>query len=460
MRPFLVGEPSIFRRQWVTPKGVRKACYVVRWRIGLKGSSGRTQTRDKGGFRTKEAARRYFFDHVLPALDDGHASPNEQHAAQVEEAARIQSARRSVGEFFTPLLESKPVHLSEKSFRNSQSVYRTALEVFGGDTCLDSLTPEDVERLLNHPTPQKRSPSADTIRRRYFILRESLAKAVVRGYMGSNPCDGIKIPRPGKGRLRYLDAAECKLLLQACLAIQRRGADEPSGTWLHALVTTALYTGARQDELLHLEWADIAFDLNQVTIQNKPALRWRTKNGKSRALGVNPVLLSVLRQHRDALQADLDRARAELADLTAWSHLDPAARKVGNKPAPVARYERPPGIQKLLQNAESIVRSLELQVGSSLVFSNPWGEVREEVPRAYLEVLATTGLKKSGATFHTLRHTYASHLAQAGVDLPTLKELMGHFSIITTMRYAHLCPNHTSQKGALMPDFQGDSCGV
>ncbi|GGI29830.1 hypothetical protein GCM10010987_56420 [Bradyrhizobium guangdongense] len=43
--------------------------------------------------------------------------------------------------------------------------------------------------------------------------------------------------------------------------------------------------------------------------------------------------------------------------------------------------------------------------------------------------------------WHTLRHTFASHLAIRGVPLPVIKELMGHASITTTMRYAHVAPS-------------------
>ena len=44
-------------------------------------------------------------------------------------------------------------------------------------------------------------------------------------------------------------------------------------------------------------------------------------------------------------------------------------------------------------------------------------------------------------TCHTLRHCFATHLLESGVDIHTIQRLMGHGHVSTTMRYFHLAQN-------------------
>jgi integrase len=57
--------------------------------------------------------------------------------------------------------------------------------------------------------------------------------------------------------------------------------------------------------------------------------------------------------------------------------------------------------------------------------------------------------------FHELRHTYASHLAQAGVDLLTISKLLGHADTrITSRHYAHLADRTLAQAVTKLPSFE------
>ncbi|VAW97180.1 Site-specific recombinase XerD, partial [hydrothermal vent metagenome] len=47
-------------------------------------------------------------------------------------------------------------------------------------------------------------------------------------------------------------------------------------------------------------------------------------------------------------------------------------------------------------------------------------------------------------TLHSLRHSYATHLIESGVDLLEVQKILGHRSLLTTAKYTHLT-SHTDQ---------------
>jgi site-specific recombinase XerD len=78
--------------------------------------------------------------------------------------------------------------------------------------------------------------------------------------------------------------------------------------------------------------------------------------------------------------------------------------------------------------------------GEWRVFVNMQGEPLRGYKHWFGPAVKEAGIE--GFTWYCLRHTFASRLIMAGVDLRTVADLMGHKSIQMTMRYAHLAPAH------------------
>jgi len=91
----------------------------------------------------------------------------------------------------------------------------------------------------------------------------------------------------------------------------------------------------------------------------------------------------------------------------------------------------------------AIFEEMPHSIESIYVFTDRDGKPYKEVKKSF-----STALRKAEIydfRFHDLRHTFASQLVMKGVDLTTVKELLGHKSIIMTMRYAHLAPEHKTK---------------
>lgn len=77
---------------------------------------------------------------------------------------------------------------------------------------------------------------------------------------------------------------------------------------------------------------------------------------------------------------------------------------------------------------------------SSYVFCNRNGQPFGDIKKSFLAAIQKSAI--INFRFHDLRHSFASSLAMRGVDLNTIRELMGHKSMRMTLRYSHLSPSH------------------
>jgi len=87
-----------------------------------------------------------------------------------------------------------------------------------------------------------------------------------------------------------------------------------------------------------------------------------------------------------------------------------------------------------------------------LLFMWPWGDPVGKVTVYDAFKKACSAAKIADFRFHDLRHTFASHLVMAGVDLVTVKELLGHKTINMTNRYTHLAQEHKAQAVAKLSE--------
>ena len=85
---------------------------------------------------------------------------------------------------------------------------------------------------------------------------------------------------------------------------------------------------------------------------------------------------------------------------------------------------------------------------TGLVFPGKDGNVMDNIKSSWGNLLKSAEVHRF--RFHDLRHHFASRLVMAGVDLNTVRELLGHSDIKMTLRYAHLAPEHKAAAVALL----------
>jgi len=90
---------------------------------------------------------------------------------------------------------------------------------------------------------------------------------------------------------------------------------------------------------------------------------------------------------------------------------------------------------------KNVLENLPRRVDLPYVFHDPCtGKPYRDIKTSFHTALRIAGIRDF--RFHDLRHTFASQLVMAGVDLKTVQELLGHRRITMTLRYSHLAQEH------------------
>jgi integron integrase len=182
-----------------------------------------------------------------------------------------------------------------------------------------------------------------------------------------------------------------------------------------ALVAHLLYgTGMRLMEGLRLRVKDVDFDRNVIVVRE-------AKGNKDRVVMLPASL-------RDRLHAQLRAARAT------WE-ADRAVQRAG--------VEIPHALERKYPRAGQSWGWFWMFPSPTLATDPRTGIERrhhlyeERLQRAVKKAVSVAGIVKH-VSAHTLRHSFATHLLQAGTDIRTVQELLGHSDVSTTMIYTHV----------------------
>jgi integrase len=272
-------------------------------------------------------------------------------------------------------------------------------------TPAEEITVADVEEWRIKKRNEKGSKGA-TLNRLTIALKAAINWALKRELIEKHPLSRLEKLREDDSdtKLRYLTPEERERLYAALDAREERMKAERDShnEWLterneplfpdlkkyafvdhlKPMIITTLNSGIRRGALFQLLWSDINFQEGILTV--RPAINKITKGkGKIIHIPMTPTLTNT---------------------LVAWKE------QTGGD-------------------------------GDGLVFPSPkTGTVMDNCKTAWARLLKDADIKKF--RWHDMRHDFASQLVTKGVDLNTVRELLGHADIKMTLRYAHLAPEN------------------
>jgi integrase len=319
----------------------------------------------------------------------------EQAKREEAEQERKQAEKENVtfGQFMTgTYLPQSKQDKKAKSYEVEAMLYERYISEALGPLTFPEISAFHLEKIKK--TMADGELSARTIEYVLQIIRQGFHMARKLGiFAGESPTRAVKFPKPDNMKLRYLSIEEAEKLL-AGLAAKSQSA--------HDMALLSLHCGLRFGEIAALTWPCVNFEQGTLAILN-------AKTGS-----------------RTAYLTERTKAMLE-------------ARKQSQKEA-ATRKARKPGHEWKKE----------------FVFPKQSGEkgVKAQASKTFSQIVEGLGLnegvtdRKQRVTFHTLRHTYATHLYESTHDLYLTQRSLGHATGTMTARYAKMSESRLREGAA------------
>jgi len=292
------------------------------------------------------------------------------------------------------------LRLKHYSWRTERTYREWAwrLAHFVGARGLESATDEDIKGFLSELAVRGRVSIAtqnQALNALVFLFREAL---------GCEPGDltGFELSRRGRRLPAVLTRQECGKLFEALTGTARLMAELMYGS------------GLRLTELLRLRIKDVDLDRLRVTVR-------AGKGDKDRMTVLPEKLVDGLRAHRDRVRGLYEEDRA--ADLAGVWLPEALERKYPGAGTSWEWHWLFPSRQ-VMRDPHSGLRRRHHVLDASFQQS--------------IRLAARAARLNKRVTPHVLRHSFATHLLESGVDIRTLQDLLGHVDVATTQIYTHV----------------------
>lgn len=314
--------------------------------------------------------------------------------------------RQTVKQYLTSWYEGVKPQIRISSYRRYGDYVNNHLIPALGHIPLVKLKAPQLQALYARKLRDGLSPT--TVHAMHAVLHRALDDALQMGLVNRNVSDMLKAPKRGHREMMPLSALEV-----------RRFLDVVRDDRFYALYVLALSTGMREGELLALRWQDV--DLARRSVQVR--------------LNVQETL-----------------GRYILAETkTAYSRRTVALTQAAVDA--LAEHWQQQQVAKL-QMGKQYDDTL------NLVFPNGFGGImipHNITKRSFKRYLVQAGLSRE-TRFHDLRHTAATLLLAAGVNVKVVSEMLGHSNVsITLSIYAHVLPHMQQSAVQAMDNLLGSS---